>query len=100
MSNERSEMTNGLTKGVQCINSIIYLLSRVRVSKMRCFERVVRAFVKAEAAGSSPQPLAAAGGQPLGGKPKRLFSQAAWLQGVTHRMRLVGQRKFPSWSIF
>jgi len=35
MSNERSEMTNGLTNGVQCINSIIYLLSRVGVSEMR-----------------------------------------------------------------
>lgn len=35
MSKERSEMTNGLTNGVHCINSIIYLLSRVVVSEMR-----------------------------------------------------------------
>lgn len=35
MSNERSEMTNGLTNGVQCINSIIYLLGHVGVSEMK-----------------------------------------------------------------
>lgn len=62
MSNERSEMTNELTNGVQCINSIIYLLSRGRVNEMRLTGvfRVV-SVCKGRGCRIKPQPLAVAG---------------------------------------